>query len=305
MKKTFDFVGHLKHFVIFSAVLIVIGLAFNIFFGTRMDVAFKGGTQLRYSYTAEPDMDKLSDAAKDILGAEADAALDVVNDTNVVSITLPGEITTKQQSTFTDKLEKDFKDSKMENFSSNTLSASMGAKFLFRCLLALGLAAALLLVYVGLRFRNIGGISAGVTALIALAHDLLIVYFTFVVFRIELNENFVAVMLTILGYSLNDTIVIFDRIRTNRRRSDANLADVVNEALWACRKRTIVTAVTTCTAIACVLVVALVLKVDSIISFALPMLLGSISGCYSTIFLSAPIWCKWMEKKQAKRFAKA
>ncbi len=305
MKKSFDFVGHLKHFLIFSIALMVIGLAVNVVLGTRMDVAFKGGTQLRYSYEKAPDMDAVQKAAQDILGKDANAALDVVNDTDVVSVTLPGEITTDQHNEFTEKLEKDFKDSKLANFSSNTLSASMGLKFLLRCLLALVLAAILLLVYVGLRFKNIGGIPAGVTALIALVHDLLIVYFTFVIFRIELNENFVAVMLTILGYSLNDTIVIFDRIRTNRRRSDASLEEVVNLSLWQCRKRTIVTSVTTCVAILTVLAVAMVMHVDSIISFALPMLFGSVSGCYSSLFLSAPIWVKWMNRREAAKAAKA
>ncbi len=132
---------------------------------------------------------------------------------------------------------------------------------------------------------------------------LLIVFFTFVIFGIELNDNFVAVMLTILGYSLNDTIVIFDRVRTTRRRSDAPLADVVNDSLHAVMRRTIITTVTTCLAIASVLVVALVMRVDSIISFALPMLLGSISGSYSSLFLSGPIWVRWMERK-AKKAAK-
>ncbi len=299
--KKFDFVGHLKHFLILSAVIMLVGVVFNVIFGTGLDVAFKGGTQLRYSYEGEVDVQQADALAKELLGAEAVAAMDVINDTDVISVSLPGEISTDQQKAYTDKLEETFKDNKVENFSSNTLSATMGSKFLIRCMLALVVAAVLLLVYVGFRFRNIGGISAGVTALIALVHDLLIVYFAFVIFRIELNENFVAVMLTILGYSLNDTIVIFDRIRTNRRRSDAPLEDVVNDALWACRKRTIVTSVTTCIAIACVLVVALIMNVDSIISFALPMLFGTISGCYSTIFLSAPIWCKWMNARAAKK----
>lgn len=299
--KKFDFVGHLKTFLIISIAIMVVGLGFNVAFGTRMDIAFKGGTQLRYSYEKAPDVDALTEVAKDILGKEASVALDVVNDTDVVSVTLPGEITTDQQSKFGEKLEKDFKDNKLENFNSNTLSASMGLKFFARCLLAVGLAAVLLLVYVGLRFKNIGGIPAGVTALIALVHDLIIVYFTFVIFRIELNENFVAVMLTVLGYSLNDTIVIFDRIRTNRRRSDASLDDIVNLSLQQCWRRTVVTSVTTCIAIAAVLVVAGVMHVDSIISFALPMLFGSISGCYSSLFLSAPIWSKWMQAIQAKK----
>lgn len=301
MKKRFDFVGHLKMFALISLGIMLIGLVVNLVFGTRMDVAFKGGTLLRYSYETAPDLDALTKAAKDTLGDNAGVAFDTVNSTDVVSVTLPGEISLEQQDAFAHTLETDFADAKLVSFSSNTLTASMGARFFLRCLFAVGLAAVLLLIYVGLRFRKIGGVSAGVAALIALLHDLLIVYFTFVIFRIELNENFVAVMLTILGYSLNDTIVIFDRIRTNRARMSAPLDEVVNTSLGQVMRRTVITTVTTSVAIATVAVVALVMHVDSIISFALPMLLGSISGCYSSLALSAPIWVRWMRHKEKKK----
>lgn len=303
MKKNFDFVGHLKLFALIAAGVLVFGAVFNVIFGTKLDVAFKGGTLIRYSYEQKPDLDKLGDTAKKTLGSNAAVAFDNVNDTDIVSVTLPGAVTMEQQDAFAEALEKDFAEAKLTSFSSNTLSASMGTRFLLRCLLALVLAAVLLLVYVSFRFRKIGGFSAGVTALIALAHDLLIVYFTFVVFRIDLNENFVAVMLTILGYSLNDTIVIFDRVRTNRRRSTASLRDIVNDALNACKRRTVITSVTTGAAILTVLVVALVMNVDSIISFALPMLFGTVAGCYSSLFLSAPIWTLWTERREAKAAA--
>lgn len=304
MKKKFDFVGHLKTFLCISLAIIVVGAIVNVIFGTRMDVAFKGGTLLRYSYETAPDLEKVTAVAKETLGSDASVAFDDVNSTDVISVTLPGEITMEQQDAFANKMKDDFADNKMESFSSNTLTASMGTKFFLRCLFAVGLAAILLLVYVGLRFRKIGGVSAGVAALIALVHDLIIVYFTFVIFRIELNENFVAVMLTILGYSLNDTIVIFDRIRTNRRKMNAPLAEVVNVSVNQCLRRTLVTSITTCVAIATVVVVALVMHVDSIISFALPMLFGTISGCYSSVTLSSPLWVRWMTRKEAKKAAK-
>jgi len=298
--KKYDFVANLPKALMISAAIMVLGLLCNVIFGTQMDISFKGGTQIRYSYEAEPNMDKFEELAKKHLGSEAQIKLDEVNNKQVVSITLPGEISPDQSQALTDAAEKDLKDAGLKLETSNTLSASMGTKFLLRCLLALGLAAVLLIVYVGIRFRNIGGIPAGVSALIALIHDLLIVYFTFVIFGLNLNDNFVAVMLTILGYSLNDTIVIFDRVRTLRRRSDAPLAEVVNDSLHHVLRRTIVTTVTTCLAILAVLVVALVMHVDSIVSFALPMLLGAISGSFSSLFLSGPIWVRWMNRKGVK-----
>lgn len=298
--KNFDFVANLKKMLIISLCIMLVGVACNIIFGVDLDISFKGGTQIRYSYETAPDIDALTKLAQEKLGSEASLNMDNVNNTDVVSIQLPGEVTTEQKQALDDQIAKDFADNKLEIFSSNTLSATMGTKFLLRCVLALVLAAVLLIVYVGFRFRNIGGIKAGVSALIALIHDLLIVYFTFVIFGIDLNDNFVAVMLTILGYSLNDTIVIFDRIRTLRRRSDAPLEDIVNDSLHHVLRRTIVTTATTCVAILSVLVVALVMNVDSIISFALPMLFGAISGSYSSLFLSGPIWVKWMRAAEAK-----
>ena len=298
--KNFDFVANLKKMVIISLCIMLVGVACNVIFGTDLDISFKGGTQIRYSYESAPDLDALTKLAKEKLGNEATLNLDNVNNTDVVSIQLPGEVTTEQKQALDDQMAKDFADNKLVLFSSNTLSATMGSKFLLRCLLALGLAAVLLVVYVGFRFRNIGGWVAGVSALIALLHDLLIVYFTFVIFGIQLNDNFVAVMLTILGYSLNDTIVIFDRIRTVRRRSDAPLEEIVNESLHHVLRRTIITTATTGVAILAVLVIALIMNVDSIISFALPMLLGAISGSYSSLFLSGPIWVRWMNKRAAK-----
>jgi len=294
--KNFDFVANLKKMLIISLCIMLVGVVCNVIFGTDLDISFKGGTQIRYSYEVAPDLDALTKLAKEKLGNDATLNLDNVNNTDVVSIQLPGEVSTEQKQALDDQLAKDFADNKLEIFSSNTLSATMGSKFLLRCMLALALAAILLIVYVGFRFRTIGGVKAGVSALIALVHDLLIVYFTFVIFGIQLNDNFVAVMLTILGYSLNDTIVIFDRIRTLRRRSDAPLEDIVNDSLHLVVRRTIITTATTCVAILAVLVVALIMNVDSIISFALPMLFGAISGSYSSLFLSGPIWVKWMQK---------
>ncbi len=299
--KNFDFIGFFKKAVIISVAIMVVALVFNLIFGTAMDVAFKGGTVIRYKYDSAPDIDAFTTAAQTALGDSASVALDNVNNTDVVTITLPGEVSLDQQEALGKVVDEQFEDNKMVSFSSNTLSASMGSKFFLRCLIALALAAGLLLVYVGFRFRKIGGLSAGVSALIALLHDLLIVYFTFVLFRIELNENFVAVMLTILGYSLNDTIVIFDRIRTNRRRMSAPLEEVVNVSMRQVLRRTLVTTITTFLAILVITVVALVMHVDSIISFAVPMLFGTISGSYSSLFLSPGIWTKWqLHKEKAK-----
>ena len=301
--KNYNFVGNLKRALMISGAIMLVGVICLVIFGVKLDISFKGGTRIQYSYTETPDLDKFQKVTEEVLGHDVELSKDEGQGTKLLTVSLTEKISNAEQQKLDERLAKDFKDSKLEKFNSNTLSAAMGAKFLLRCGLALAIAAVLLIVYVGFRFRKIGGVSAGVSALIALVHDLLIVFFTFVIFGIELDNNFVAVMLTILGYSLNDTIVIFDRVRTLRRRSDAALEDVVNDSLHHVLRRTIITTATTGVAILAVLGVALAMGVDSIISFALPMLLGAISGSYSSLFLSGPIWVRWMnarEKKAAK-----
>lgn len=139
-------------------------------------------------------------------------------------------------------------------------------------------------------------------ALVALLNDILIAYFAFIIFRIPLNDNFVAVVLTILGYSLNDTIVIFDRIRENRQLMDSKtpIALLVNTSINQSLFRSFNTSLCTLAAIAVVAVMALVTGMDAIISFAIPMLFGILSGFYTSTFLCGPLWVTWIEHKQRK-----
>lgn len=306
MNMKFDFIKTRKLCVIISLCIFAVGLLVNLIFGTNMDITFSGGTRVRYSYSGEVDMAAVETLAKDVLGEQAEATLQNVDGTDVINITLPDEISLETQKALDERLEKDLKDNKPVQVESNTLSATMGHQFFVKCLVAILLAALFLLVYVGFRFRRIGGLSAGAFALLALVHDLLICYFVFVIFRIDVDDNFVAVMLTILGYSLNDTIVIFDRIRENRKRhKNMAVSEVVNLSVNQSFTRTLVTAVAVFIAIAVVVVVSLVLRMDSILSFAVPMLFGVVSGFYSSVFLSAPLWALWRERKEAADKQKA
>lgn len=306
MKKTFDFIGKRKTCVIVSLCILALGLLVNLIFGTRLDVEFSGGTLVRYSYEGDIDIEAVQTTARGVLGNEATATLENVDDTDVVSISLASEISLDTQTALDEAMAEDFAGNKPVQFSANTLSATMGRLFFVKCIVAVILAAALLLVYVGLRFRRIGGLSAGAFALLALLHDLLICYFVFVIFRIELNDNFVAVLLTILGYSLNDTIVVFDRVRENRRRNKTMpISEVVNLSVNQSFTRTLVTTIAVFIAIATVVVVGLVMRIDSILSFALPMLFGVVSGFYSSVFLASPLWAWWRETHAEKAKKKA
>jgi preprotein translocase SecF subunit len=157
----------------------------------------------------------------------------------------------------------------------------------------------MMVFYIGVRFRKISGWSAGITAVIALTHDLIIVFAVFLLLRIPLNANFIAVCLTILGYSLNDTIVIYDRIRENRRIYGGAMPteDLVSLSLNQSVFRTLMTTATTAAAMGVVSVVAYLYNVTSILSFSVPMIAGLLSGVYSSLCIAPLLWVVWQQKK--------
>ena len=313
--KGFDFIGKRKVFFILAVCVLVLGFVANLILGTRMDIQFTGGTIVKYSYTGEVDKAQLEDIfAKYTDGKEsysfATNNLTSGEDTNpnIVSVTLPVDalLSTEDLSAMLTDLQAKLPGAKFHQVESSTVEATMGREFFDKCMVAIVLASVLMLVYVAIRFRRIGGWSAGLVALLALIQDVLVAYFVFVIFRIELDDNFVAVVLSILGYSLNDTIVIYDRIRENRRLAPrASLSDVVNLSVNQSLRRTLNTSITTFVAVSCITVVALVYGLDSLLSFSVPMMFGILSGFYTTTFLAAPMWAWLKEKLNARAVAKA
>ncbi len=297
--KQFDFVKHNKLFASISIGIIVVGILCALIFGVEMDISFTGGTLLKYSFTGEVNADKVKELGNATLGYPVD---EVQIADNVVTVTLSDRITLEAQDAMTEAMETTYKDQDILLVNANSLDPTMGKWFFIKCLVAVALASILLMVYVAFRFRKIGGWSAGVMALLALLNDLLVAFFAFVIFRIPLDDNFVAVLLSILGYSLNGTIVIYDRIRENRRMLDAKtpVADVVNLSVNQSFTRCFNTALCTFAAIAVVAVMALALHMDSIVSFAVPMMFGIISGFYTSTCLCSPVWVLWVEHAQKR-----
>lgn len=177
----------------------------------------------------------------------------------------------------------------------------MGGEFLLKCIIAMFLASLFLVIYVAIRFRKIGGASAGVMAVIALLHDIIMSYFVFVVLRMPLDDNFIAVALTILGFSLNATIVIYDRIRENKRimGPKVSIAEITNTSINQTLTRNINTTICVVVAILVICVVAIATGITSILSFAIPMLVGTISGAYTSICIAPTLWVWWIQKTKS------
>ena len=307
-RKIIDFAGRSKIFFGISIAIIVIGIICNCIFGTTLDIQFSGGASVKYSYTADIPESELTEFIQTHTEARISTSYStdmVGNSGNNVAVQFSGNkaIDTNIQSTLLDDLNKQYPDAGFKILESGSIDASMGFNFLLKCLTAVAIASVLMVIYVTLRFKKIGGLSAGVTALIALFHDVAMIYFMYVIFRMPIDSNFIAVVLMILGYSLNDTIVIYDRVREVRktlgRKTDAGI--VFNLSATKSLKRTIITSITTLSAIIIVYVVALVYNISSVQAFALPMIIGIVSGCYSSICIAGPLWVMWQKHKSAKK----
>lgn len=309
-KKQFDFIGKRFIFLGIAGGIILIGLIVNLIFGTQLDIGFQGGTIFTYSYTGDISSDDVDAVATEILEKDVTVALssDLSGEKKQLVISLADKeaISTELQTKMNEAVVEKFADNNIEVLTTNSVKPSVGSGFFIKCLYAIILGGILVTVYVGIRFRKIGGLSAGVFATLALLHDIIIAYLVYVVFRIPLDDNFIAVVLTILGYSLNGTIVIYDRIRENERLygRSMGISEIVNMSVNQTVTRNINTTLATFCAVIVICVVSLVYGLDSIISFAFPMSVGVIAGCYSSVLLSSPMWALWREHKKNREAKK-
>ena len=295
-----------------------------------ISVANRGGTVV----TDEPaavDEDEAADSDEELLAAASDAGEEVLDgETPEVVATNDetkegedaadaeaGEVTTtgaedtettgakaeadayavniEEEAALIAAIEEAYPDVNFTNAGSNSVSASMGKETLIKSLIAVLIAVGLMLVYIAIRFRKIGGWRAGFCAIVSLLVSLSFVFATFIIMGSSLSENFIAVLLTILGYAINNTIIIYDRVRENKAklgRGRIDYAKLVNDSMNETLTRTINTTITTSIAIGTVAVMSIVFRIESIISFAFPMLVGIIAGTLSTLFISGPLWVK-------------
>ena len=305
-----NFIGNRKKFYTFSCALIAVVLVFCGIFGVKMDVEFKGGSMITLAYEGDADLNDLKSTIGTELG-KSNLTLQTGSDISgnqTLTVTLPGSdtLTTEQLDNLLAALNEQYPDNKFVQNEVSNVDATIGKEFLLKSVVALVAACVLILLYVAYRFRKIGGLKAGSTAIVALLHDMFVVFGVFVLLRIPLNGNFIAALLTILGYSINDTVVIYDRIRENSAlygKKQMSLAELVNLSVNQSFARSLMTSITTCLALGVVCVVSVIYRLDSIYSFAFPLLFGMVSGVYSTICIATPLWVDWKNKKKAAKKA--
>lgn len=304
--KTLNVYGKKKIFYTVSIVIIAAAALVSVIGGVDLAIEFKGGTLIEYSYEGDIDTAAVANAVNDAIGESVTVKTgeSMANDSKTVTLSFAsGEgLTNTKQTTLTAALQEKFADNNLEVYSSSDVSPSNGKEFFLKCFVAVAFAAVIMIIYIGFRFRKIGGISAGCMAVVALIHDALFVFACFVFFRFDIDDNFMAVILTILGYSINATIIIYDRIRENKRLYGKKkpLEELVNMSVTQTVGRSVHTNVTTIISMATVCVVCLITGVTTIIPFVFPIIIGMLAGVYSSNVIAPTLWVMLQNRKAAK-----
>jgi preprotein translocase SecF subunit len=291
--KNFSFVGKFKIFATISIILCTIGLAGVIltFFGVpafNFDIDFAGGVTMEFELGTEVTRQVQDDIAKifkDVAGVSANVTTSGNSGTSVLVKTVEIESETREE--LFDKIAEKFGEDKVELLSSEYVSASVGNDLKRSALLSTLIACALILVYITIRFE----FRSGIAAIICLLHDVLIMLAFLIISRLPVNMTFIAAALTIVGYSINATIVVFDRIRENRKlqRGRGDFAACVDESIWQSMRRSIGTTITTLLPV----ILIIIFGVTSVRIFALPLMVGIIAGGYSSTCIAGPLWNKF------------
>ena len=310
-KKGIDFVSKTKVFALISASVIVLTVIFSFVLGVKVDIRFKGGSMLTYSYTGEITEADTAKIAADVKSLDNVPEATVTTGTSftgglntmVISFASDEKMDDDTLNAINAMVESALPDNNVENIDTTNVSASSGTSFLISCVVAVVIAFVLLAIYIAFRFQKIGGLSAGIISIICLLHDVAITYAVYVFGGMSLDSNFMAVILTLLGYSINNTIIIYDRLRENRAKygTKFNDSELVNLSINQTLPRSIITTATTVCAMISVSIVCALMGTTSILTFSIPLAIGMLVGFCSSVCLAGPIWIWVQSKRHAKK----
>ena len=270
-----------------SVILIICGIAAMVINTSKgngifnFDIEFTGGTEIT-AHVGDTDNDMIADIVKEVTGQSNPQVQKLIGTENatIKMQSVEGEKRTELVNTLKEKLSLD--DDVI--LSVQDISGTISGEMQKTAAIAVIIACIAMLIYITIRFMNL---KMGISAIVALVHDVLIMLAFYAIFRIPVNNSFIAALLTVLGYSINATIVVFDRIRENKKRmTRSGIEEVINKSILQTMRRSIYTSITTIFAIGAVYVFG----VQSVREFALPMMVGIISGAYSSVFLAGSVW---------------
>ncbi len=302
-KKVIKFFENKRAFAILTAVIVVAGIVGLMTRGARIDTQFTGGTVLQYDLAGEINTEKIAADVESVSGRPATVQITESNidDTSAVLITLAGNtgITPEEQKDISAAIAEEFGLDEVTPSQTYAVEPYIGEKAMRNAVIAVIVSFVCILAYIGIRFSVLSGLSAGLTAIVALLHDVMVVFFAFVLFGIPIGDSFVAVVLTIIGYSINDTIVVYDRIRENTNNNPRRtLTEQIDVSLSQVMTRSVNTSITTGICVLVILGASLYFNISSIYRFSLPMFFGIVSGAYSSLCIASILWGVMKSKAQ-------
>ena len=292
--KKFNFIKNRKIFYIASCAIIIIGLVCSIAFGMNYGIDFTGGTTIQVEMGEQVKISDVEDAIKSF---DLDPSIIYTGEGNTqVQIKTIKALENSERNEVFSALQEKFGLEEGALIASEQFGPSVGDELKANAFKAVVIAAIGMLIYIIFRFKSW---KYGFSAIVGVAHDVLMVLAFYAIFRYTVNNPFIAAILTLVGYSINDTIVIFDRIRYNKKlyaknNNETNIDLSLNQTL----NRTIMTSLTTL-----VVMVPLILLVGGSISqFIIPLMVGVIVGCYSSIFVCAPLYYDMNKKDEMSKY---
>jgi len=302
--KSFDFVKHRNIFFGLSITLTILGIISLIFLRLNLGIDFASGTRVDIMAKHAISIDKVT-ATLDHLGLKYERPTLSGSEHNIASVRLPKVLDHQEVA----QVKAAFKKAFGVDPSVSTVSPQIGRDLAKNAFWAVLISSLFIIVYVWIRFEFLQGLAA----IIALLHDAFFIITVFSLLHIEVNIIFIAAVLTIIGYSINDTIVTFDRIRENMRlrkkkiKTFDELAELVNTSI----RQTIVRSINTVMTVLLTVVALMIFGSTEIRTFTIALFVGLICGCYSSIFIASPLWAvlkfKYItrERKKGKKSAES
>ncbi|HDY9429442.1 TPA: protein translocase subunit SecDF [Staphylococcus argenteus] len=290
-----NFVKLAKPLIGVSILIVVVGLVILYIFKLNLGIDFSSGTRVDFQSKQTISQQKVEQVVKDS-GLKADQIQINGKDNKVATVQFKDDLTRAQDNKLSDNIKSKFGDTPQ----INTVSPIIGQELAKNAMLALIYASIGIIIYVSLRFEW----RMGLSSVLALLHDVFIIVAIFSLFRIEVDLTFIAAVLTIVGYSINDTIVTFDRVRENLQKikvitTPEQIDDIVNRSI----RQTMTRSVNTVLTVIVVVVAILFFGAPTIFNFTLALFIGLISGVFSSIFIAVPLW-GMMKKRQLKKSPK-
>jgi SecD/SecF fusion protein len=284
--KNFDFIKLRNIFFIFSGVITVAGIVVILLFGMNLGIDFSSGSRIDVKASHELNVNQISQTMSS-LGLNAEQPVLSGPNNTITSVRVNKQLSQTDIANVKSALKKKFNVNE-SNVNVSTVSPQIGRELAKNAFWAVLISSVCILIYVAIRFEFL----QGVAAVIALLHDAFIIISVFSLLHLEVNIDFIAAVLTIVGYSINDTIVTFDRIRENMKlnkkklRTFDDLAEIVNKGI----QQTFVRSVNTVLTVLIATIALLIFGGPSIRNFTIALLIGLISGAYSSIFIASPLW---------------